>query len=242
MLEKLAVQEKLAFIARKSSIDTSKPSGYSGGMDTIHTRIKNARLDKKLSMEKLAELIGLRSWQTIQQWENGGTAPARKRLDKVAEILGKTPEFLLNGTEPVQLDGEHSPVMMIDAKASAGKGSIVFLNDDTKTLMFRKDFLSQNGAKPDDVIAFPVTGKSMVDVHIIDKSVVIANRRKKEPVNKRIYVLWIDGELFVKQLVQKDGLWFARSHNKEHAEDYPDIQIDIDDRIVGRVFWCGFSI
>lgn len=242
MLEKLVVQEKLAFIARKSSIDTSKPSGYSDGMDTIHTRIKNARLEKKLSMEKLAELIGLRSWQTIQQWENGGTAPARKRLDKVAEILEKTPEFLLNGTEPAHLDGEHSPVMMIDAKASAGKGSIVFSNDDTKTLMFRKDFLTQNGAKQDDVIAFPVSGKSMIDLHIIDKSVVIANRKKKEPINKRIYVLWIGGELFVKQLIQKDGVWFARSHNKEYANDYPDIQIDIDDRIVGRVFWCGFSI
>ena len=214
-------------------------------MDTIHTRIKKARLEKKLSMKKLAELIGLRSWQTIQQWENGETAPARKRLDKVAEILGESVEFLRSGIiqlQPDQFESEHAPVPIIDAKASAGSGSIVFSTDATKNLMFRRDFLFKNGAKAEDVIAFPVSGKSMVDLHIIDKSIVVANRKKKEPVNKRIYVLWINGELFVKQLISKDGLWYARSHNKEHVEEYPDIQINIDDRIVGRVFWCGFSI
>ena len=83
-------------------------------METIHTRIKKARLEKKLSMEQMAELLGLKSWQTIQQWENGGTAPARKRLQSVAKLLGKTSEFLLNGTEQKGIVADSTDVL-IDA-------------------------------------------------------------------------------------------------------------------------------
>lgn len=202
------------------------------------------------NQDHFASLFGM-TQGAISQYKVGKIPLNVNFLVQACKILGCAPydispdlaekiEKIADASDGVNED--HAPVPLIDAKASAGRGTIVFSADDTKTLMFRRDFLSKNGAKPDDVIAFHVTGKSMVDLHIIDKSVVIANRKKKEPVNKRIYVLWIDGELFVKQLISKDGVWFARSHNKEHADDYPDIQIDIDDRIVGRVFWCGFSL
>lgn len=58
-------------------------------MKTIHQKIKQLRTDKGLSMEELGALIGV-TWQTVQQWENGKTAPSRKRLEKVAEALGVT--------------------------------------------------------------------------------------------------------------------------------------------------------
>lgn len=58
-------------------------------MKTIHQKIKQLRIDKGLSMEELAAIIGV-TWQTVQQWENGKTAPSRKRLEKVAEALGVT--------------------------------------------------------------------------------------------------------------------------------------------------------
>jgi len=137
---------------------------------------------------------------------------------------------------------EHAPVKMIDAKASAGKGRIVYSEDISKLLMFRRDWLAKNGAKPETVLAFPVDGDSMIDAHIPDESVVLANTALCEPISKRIYVLWIDGQLLVKQLVQEDGVWLARSHNAARAKDLPDIQIDIDDRVVGRAFWCGFGL
>lgn len=205
---------------------------------------------KPSNQDHFASLFGM-TQGAISQYKVGKIPLNVNFLVQACKILGCAPsdispdlaekiEKIADASDGVNDD--HAPVPLIDAKASAGHGTIVFSADDTKTLMFRRDFLSKNGAKPDDVIAFPVTGKSMVDLHIIDKSVVIANRKKKEPVNKKIYVIWINGELFVKQLIQKDGTWFARSHNKEHADEYPDIQIDIDDRIVGRVFWCGFSL
>lgn len=68
----------------------------------IHRRIRERRLELGLSMEALAELVDVRAWQTIQQWEreDGGTAPKRERLKKVAEALRTTPEYLLFGSPP----------------------------------------------------------------------------------------------------------------------------------------------
>lgn len=140
-------------------------------------------------------------------------------------------------------DEEHAPIRLVDAKASAGKGQIVFSDDITKVLMFRRDWLAKNDAKPDQTIGFEVAGDSMTDMHIIDGSVVLANRRRTDPLSKRVYVVWINGELFVKQLIHRDGAWWARSHNAAKADHYPDILIDDPAaRIVGRAFWCGFGL
>lgn len=144
--------------------------------------------------------------------------------------------------EKLEEESEHVPIRVVDAKASAGKGKIVFSEDHSKTLMFRKSYLAKNGAKAEDVFGFEVDGESMIDLHIINGAVVLANTKGKEPISKRVYILWIDGQLFVKQLIKQDGMWYARSHNAERAAEFPDIQISIDDRIVGRAFWCGFGL
>jgi transcriptional regulator with XRE-family HTH domain len=67
-------------------------------MQNIHERIRMLRTSKDLSMEALARLVGV-TWQTIQQWENGSTAPRRTRLQRVADTLGVTVERLLYGAD-----------------------------------------------------------------------------------------------------------------------------------------------
>lgn len=165
-------------------------------------------------------------------WEPAEISPAlAKKMVEFAAAAG------------VDEQGEHAPVKMVDAKASAGEGRVVFSSDVSKLLMFRKDWLRKNGAKADKVLAFPVSGVSMVDMHIPNGSVVLADTAQKEPIPKRLYVLWIDGKLYLKQLIQKGDDWYARSHNAAEADTYPDIPIEnMDDRIVGRAFWCGFGL
>lgn len=51
-------------------------------------------------MEQLAAEVGV-SWQTIQQWENGKTAPKRLRAESVAHALGITVSELVYGTSLV---------------------------------------------------------------------------------------------------------------------------------------------
>lgn len=164
-------------------------------------------------------------------WEPSEISPTLSQ--KMAEVAAAT-----GAIDPE----DHAPIKMIDAKASAGRGRIVYSDDVSKLLMFRRDWLTKNGAKPESVLAFPVDGDSMIDEHIPDGAVLLANTALKDPISKRIYVIWIDGELLVKQIVNEGGSWYARSRNAERSHDLPDIQIDIDDRIVGRAFWCGFGL
>ncbi|MFT0167519.1 helix-turn-helix domain-containing protein [Paraburkholderia mimosarum] len=75
----------------------------------IHRRIREKRLAMGLSMEAMAELVGVSAWQTVQQWEreDGGTAPKRERLAKVAKVLNTSPEYLLFGTPPGAPEVKH---------------------------------------------------------------------------------------------------------------------------------------
>lgn len=52
----------------------------------IHERIKRGRIAKEMSIEQLAEKLGV-SWQAVQQWENGKTSPRRKRVEQIAQVL-----------------------------------------------------------------------------------------------------------------------------------------------------------
>jgi transcriptional regulator with XRE-family HTH domain len=68
---------------------------------TINKRIKDRREALGLTMQELATAIEVKAWQTVQQWEKeGGTAPKRSRLEKVAKVLKVSPEWLITGREP----------------------------------------------------------------------------------------------------------------------------------------------
>jgi phage repressor protein C with HTH and peptisase S24 domain len=236
MLEKLALQDYLAndaldFLAMTQVKLVNKVHGMN-----IHARIKAAREKKGLSMEQLGDIVGV-AWQTVQQWENGKTAPKRKRLDNVAAALDTTVEQLLLGDDTNQIQ-----VPMIDAKLSAGSGSLIFSSEASTSLTFKSSYFKRRGLKEDHAYVFPVSGDSMVDAHIIDGSAVLINGLAKHPKSNDIFAIWIDDEIFVKELVkQSDGSWVARSHNK--AKNYPDIPIKTaNNGIIGLVVWCGFDM
>lgn len=77
---------------------------------SINQRIRDRRLALGLSSHKaLAELVGV-SWQTVQLWEKeGGTAPNRSRIEKVAEVLGVTTSWLQTGDESTQAGQRRPP-------------------------------------------------------------------------------------------------------------------------------------
>lgn len=104
---RLIVLEKLAY-TRKICVATIKSSGHHSVM-SIHQRIKDRRLALGLTSHKaLADKVGV-SWQTVQLWEKeDGTAPSRKRIDKVAEVLKVTPTWLMHGdSQAAVIDEAH---------------------------------------------------------------------------------------------------------------------------------------
>jgi transcriptional regulator with XRE-family HTH domain len=66
------------------------------GVELIGNRIKAAREKLNMSLESVADKLGV-SFQSVQQWEAGNTSPRRKRMEKLAEVLQTTPAWLQFG-------------------------------------------------------------------------------------------------------------------------------------------------
>ncbi|KQT10983.1 hypothetical protein ASG30_09295 [Ramlibacter sp. Leaf400] len=86
-------------------------------MQSIHEQIKAARERRGWSMQRLAHEIsqaeGLAkklSWQTVQQWENGTSAPKRTRMQVVAKLLN-----LHESETAVLLEGAAEEELMVRA-------------------------------------------------------------------------------------------------------------------------------
>lgn len=65
-------------------------------MNNINERIKEARTKKNLSQAELGELIGVTS-QSISLWETATQMPRPNKLDKIANALGVSKEWLQLG-------------------------------------------------------------------------------------------------------------------------------------------------
>jgi phage repressor protein C with HTH and peptisase S24 domain len=75
-------------------------------MKTIHSRIKQARINSGLTQAQLAERLGV-SPQSVQQWESS-TAPRRNRLVVLCSVLGVDPDWVLFGRERHSSDADHN--------------------------------------------------------------------------------------------------------------------------------------
>lgn len=97
---------------------------------SIHTRIKQKRLECGFSSHQaLAHEVGV-SWQTVQLWEKeGGTAPNRNRIKKVAEVLGTTPEWLMNGS------GEETAPSAAAARSERTTFTLQWVSEDEAELL-----------------------------------------------------------------------------------------------------------
>jgi phage repressor protein C with HTH and peptisase S24 domain len=71
-------------------------------------RLRAARKAKDLTMQRLAELVGV-SYPAVQQWETNKTVPTTENLMKLREILG---------------DDFYAELKTIDATGTAGRGYV----------------------------------------------------------------------------------------------------------------------
>ena len=63
---------------------------------TMNEKIKNLRLQKRLSQESLGELLGV-SAQAVSKWEQGITSPDISLLPIIADCFGVTIDSLFEG-------------------------------------------------------------------------------------------------------------------------------------------------
>jgi len=65
---------------------------------SIRDRIKELRTARKLTQSELAQMVGL-SYIQIGRYETGKSAPSADVLNKLADALGTTNDFLMNGSD-----------------------------------------------------------------------------------------------------------------------------------------------
>lgn len=66
-------------------------------MVTLHERLKQARLNKKLSQQDLEKLSNVH-YTNIGRYERGDAKPSVEVLNRLAQALDVSPDYLLNGT------------------------------------------------------------------------------------------------------------------------------------------------
>ena len=63
-------------------------------MDIFRTRLKELRLDKKLSQKQLSEIIGTIN-SSVCDWECGRTEPSLEMIIKLSVLFGVSSDYLL---------------------------------------------------------------------------------------------------------------------------------------------------
>lgn len=68
-------------------------------MPTIGERIKTRRKELKMSQQELALLLGYKSSTSIARIESGNRELPQKKIEKIAEALHTTPEYIMGWEE-----------------------------------------------------------------------------------------------------------------------------------------------
>jgi transcriptional regulator with XRE-family HTH domain len=67
----------------------------------LNERLKKLRLAKGLTLQQVGDVFGI-SAASVASWEKGKNQPDSRKLSKIAEVLGSSVEFLLNGLGDLQ--------------------------------------------------------------------------------------------------------------------------------------------
>lgn len=177
---------------------------------------------------------------TLHRCSHGDMGVRGRTLEKVATFFGVTADQLLQPKLGADMDAEFVDVSRLSVSVSAGRGTVAHLEETVGSLKFMAAFLRSVGASRAHARIVDVSGHSM-EPTIPDGAVLLINTAQREPRDRQIYALRIDGELYVKRLVRTGEAWIARSDNEDRSE-YPDIPLGSSVHLIGRAVWMGTKL
>ena len=197
-------------------------------------RLRRRRLGLGLRKQDLAAQVGV-SLTTIQQYENG-QLPKGEFAVRLGAALRCSLDWLLAGQGNVEgaLQDQWAGLVMVpmvEARLSAGTGSLVVDGNVEGYFAFRSDWLLHKGA-PAQMVLMSVSGDSMSPT-ISNGDMVLVNQGQKDVIAGAIYAVGVDDSILVKLVLVSD--------NREAS---PPLELDMTDeavcesvRIIGRVLW-----
>ena len=169
---------------------------------TIGEKIKQARIDKGLTQEELAEKLGYKSRSSVNKIETGGRDIPRSQIKRIAEILDVSPISLLGfedekPTEPLtELTAQFDNIRPVQLKRFPMLGEIacgepIWADEDHEShIMADMDIQAD--------FCLRAKGDSMINARIYDGDIVFI---KEMPIvnNGDIAAVIIDNEATLKR-------------------------------------------
>ena len=183
--------------------------------------LRYLRYSNKMSQDKLAEMLGYKSFTTVQKWEDGTAFPRVNTLNRIAEIFDVDVDHLLN----LNLRSEKVAVPIIgEVKA----GYNLYANED----IYGFEYCNNNEYGPGEYFYLKVKGDSMIDLRIGDGDIVYV-RKQNYLDNKDIGVFLLDNnEVTIKRVQFGKNSLTLKAANK----NYPDRRFSLDEiKILGKV-------
>lgn len=211
----------------------------------IGERIRSVR--GAFSRDTFADTVGV-SRNTLLRYEQEERRPDADFLQRVCERHGVDPTWLLLGTSasrspdvpPAEgFAGEYALVPLYDVEVSAGYGALAEQERSQSRLAFRRDWLSEMGLYPDNVVTVLARGDSM-EPTLHDGDLLLVDTAQRQVVKDAVYVIRQEGLLYVKRLQRLyDGSLRISSDNPAYAvEVVPKKDLGFLE-IIGRVVWSG---
>ncbi|MBJ9947803.1 helix-turn-helix domain-containing protein [Acinetobacter bereziniae] len=197
-------------------------------METLGSRLKNLRKTKKLTQQQVADAIGV-SKTSVIYWEKDENLPKYDSLMSLAQILGVTSDYLLNGkggesldknvSAPFPLAGRLVPVI---SWVQAGTWTNV---DSVPIGTEFKEWLPPNPKCGKNGYGLIVVGESMSpDFRPSDKIYVNPDFQISDLKTGDLVIVACDGETeatFKKLIVESNGMYLEPLNPKWHEKIIP---------------------
>lgn len=230
---------------------------------TVGDRVRECRRSRRWSQAELAKRASV-SQVTISHVENN-MSDQSKFLPQLASALGVSSEYLLSGKEYIEKNKgsledfvvigggtsgeipskeEYCLIPKFSVSGSCGSGSIIDNVDIKGGLVFSQNWIAAQGFNEDSLVVISAVGDSMYPTIENDQALLV-DTNDKVIRSSKIYFLCIDGEHYIKRLINMITHWVVRSDNPD-KQQYPDIEISSENmnliQVEGRVVWRGGSL
>ena len=203
-------------------------------METLGTRLKKIRRDKKMTQQQLADAIGV-SKTSVIYWEKDENTPKHESLVLLAKTLNATTEHLLYGfvnvdtwdnTTPLDDDEVEIPFFK-DFSFACGSGSIVdAIANETRKLRMSKSTLRNLSITKENAVAATAAGDSM-NPTIKDGDTIHVDLGRKTIKDGKIFAICIGGLFYCKRLYNLPfgGIRIV----SDNSEEFPEIHLTADE-------------
>ena len=183
--------------------------------------LRYLRRSNNMSQDELADMLGYKSFTTVQKWEDGTAFPKVTNLNKLSSIFNVELDHLLN----VDLTTDKVAIPVLgEVKA----GYDFYANEE----ILGYEYLNKDEYQPGEYFYLKVKGDSMVDDRICNGDVVYVKKQDYLDDNNIGVFLLDNNEVTIKRIKIGKGKIVLKAANK----NYPDRSFKENEiKILGKV-------